>query len=117
MLVHKFKNIFDLEFYADPLASMLLRKVFFETEKVADKIVERAQGDLEKNEEPAAENNKEEDIEAAFMNYKVEEVKPFSMEEYMAVRYQGTQAKSEGDLSLITDWNSAMVCQALHSEN
>ena len=25
--------------------------------------------------------------------------------------------KSEGDLDLVTDWTSAMVCQALHSDN
>lgn len=51
------------------------------------------------------------------MNYKVEEVKPFSMEEYMAVHYQETQVKSTGDFELISDWTSAMVCQALHSDN
>lgn len=32
--VLKFKNIFELDYYVDPLASMLLRKIFFETEKV-----------------------------------------------------------------------------------
>lgn len=30
----KFKNIFELDFYADPLASQLLRRVFYETENV-----------------------------------------------------------------------------------
>lgn len=34
IFVLKFKNIFELDYYVDPLASMLLRKVFFETEKV-----------------------------------------------------------------------------------
>jgi len=27
------------------------------------------------------------------------------------------QVQSVGDLDLVTDWSSAMVCQALHSEN
>ena len=51
------------------------------------------------------------------MNYQVEEVKPFSMEEYMAIRNNDQQVKSSGDLDLVEEWNSAMVCQALHSEN
>lgn len=36
----KFKNIFELDFYADPLASQLLRRVFYETEAVDAAIVE-----------------------------------------------------------------------------
>ena len=51
------------------------------------------------------------------MNYQVEEVKPFSMEEYMAIRGNEPQVQSSGDLDLVTDWTSSMVCQALHSEN
>ena len=50
------------------------------------------------------------------MNYKAEEVKPFSMEEYMAV-HNKPEVKSTGDLEDLSDWNSAMVCIALHSEN
>jgi len=57
------------------------------------------------------------DEEHKFMNYQVEEVKPFSMEEYMAVRGNQPQVKSTGDLELVSEWTSAMVCQALHSEN
>ena len=37
--VLKFKNIFELDFYVDPLASMLLRRVFFETETVDEAIL------------------------------------------------------------------------------
>ena len=37
--VLKFKNIFELDFYVDPLASMLLRQVFFETESVDSAIL------------------------------------------------------------------------------
>ncbi len=44
------------------------------------------------------------------MNYKVEEVKPFSMEEYMAIRNNEPQVKSSGDLDLVTEWTSAMAC-------
>lgn len=51
------------------------------------------------------------------MNYQVEEVKPFSMEEYMAIRGGEQQVQSSGDLDLVSNWTSAMVCQALHSEN
>ena len=61
--------------------------------------------------------NEAEDEEEKFMNYQVEEVKPFSMEEYMAIRNNDQQVKSSGDLDLVEEWNSAMVCQALHSEN
>ena len=50
------------------------------------------------------------------MNYEAKAVKPFSMEDFMA-QYSGNhaQAKSDGDLSLISDWTSSMVCQAMHS--
>ena len=51
------------------------------------------------------------------MNYEVEEVKPFSMEEYMKIKGSQPEVKSEGDLDLVKDWTSSMVCQALHSEN
>ena len=44
------------------------------------------------------------------MNYQVEEVKPFSMEEYMAIRNDEPLVKSSGDLELVSEWNSAMVC-------
>ena len=37
--VLKFKNIFEIDFYVDPLASMLLRKVFYETESVDETIL------------------------------------------------------------------------------
>ena len=115
--VLKFKNIFELDFYVDPLASMLLRKVFFETETVDEKLLEDIQTQLNRNAAPAAATVATADEEAKFMNYQVEEVKPFSMEEYMAIRNNDTQAKSSGDLDLVSEWNSAMVCQALHSEN
>lgn len=42
IFIHKFKNIFELDFYVDPLASMLLRKVFFETEKVDESVLLQA---------------------------------------------------------------------------
>jgi len=35
----------------------------------------------------------------------------------MAAQLNEPSVKSEGDLHLVTDWTSAMVCQALHSEN
>lgn len=56
------------------------------------------------------------DDEQKFMNYKVEEVKPFSMEEYMATHTK-QEVRSTGDLGDLSEWNSAMVCMALHSEN
>ena len=39
------------------------------------------------------------------------------MEEFMAEQSNEPQVKSVGDLGLVTDWSSAMVCQALHSDN
>jgi len=39
IFVLKFKNIFELDFYADPLANQLLRKVFYETEKINEDLV------------------------------------------------------------------------------
>ena len=37
--VLRFKNIFEIDFYVDPLASMLLRRVFYETETVDEAIL------------------------------------------------------------------------------
>ena len=110
--VLKFKNIFEIDFQTDPLASMLLRRVFCETEKLDQTALEQTQKQLEDNEVKQAASGNQLDI----MNYKATEVKPFSMEDFMA-QYSGNaaQVKSDGDLSLISDWNSAMVCQAMHS--
>jgi len=47
--VLKFKNIFEIDFYVDPLASNLLRKVFFETEKVDEIILQNIKEKLAKN--------------------------------------------------------------------
>ena len=45
------------------------------------------------------------------MNYQVQEVKPFSMEDFMAQHVANKQqVKSYGDLHLVKEWNSAMVC-------
>lgn len=38
----RFKTIFEKDFYADSLASMLLRKIFVESEKVDTHVLERA---------------------------------------------------------------------------
>ena len=35
----KFKNIFEIDFYVDPLASMLLRKIYYETEKIDESLL------------------------------------------------------------------------------
>ena len=48
--VLKFKNIFEIDFYVDPLASMLLRKVFYETETVDDSVLQDIQAQLDRNE-------------------------------------------------------------------
>lgn len=48
--VLKFKNIFEIDFYVDPLASMLLRKVFYETETVDDTVLQDIQAQLDRNE-------------------------------------------------------------------
>ena len=108
--VLKFKNIFELDFYVDPLASMLLRKVFFETEKVDTALLRDIEEQLNRNEAPPSAQAATEDEEAKFMNYQVEEVKPFSMEEYMAIRGNEPVVQSAGDLELVTEWTSAMVC-------
>ena len=47
--VLKFKNIFEIDFYVDPLASMLLRKVFFESELVDAAILKDVQEQLQRN--------------------------------------------------------------------
>ena len=47
--VLKFKNIFEIDFYVDPLASNLLRKVFLETEKVDEAIFTNIQEKLARN--------------------------------------------------------------------
>jgi len=49
IFVYKFKNILELDFDVDPLASMLLRKVFYETEKVDETILQDAQEQLNLN--------------------------------------------------------------------
>ena len=38
----KFKNIFEIDFQTDTLASMLLRKVFCETEKIDEEKLQKA---------------------------------------------------------------------------
>ena len=48
--VLKFKNIFEIDFYVDPLASMLLRKVFYETETVNETVLQDIQAQLDRNE-------------------------------------------------------------------
>ena len=121
--VLRFKNIFTIDFYADPLASMLLRKVFCDTEKVEQKHLDAIQKTLtmkrreeERKEEEKVAGNKAEDDESAFLYKKVEEVKPFSMEEFMAQKQKKTM-ESSADLDMISTWNSSMTCQALHSVN
>ena len=115
----KFKNIFELDFYADPLANQLLRKVFYETEKVNQDFMEELMARLQ----PKREEVKVGESAAAaaegenFLNISVKKIKPFSMEEFMAEQMNEPTVKSEGDLGMVTDWTSAMVCQALHSEN
>ncbi len=52
--VLKMKNIFEIDFYVDPLASMLLRKVYLDTEKVEDAILEDVSAQLRRNEEEKA---------------------------------------------------------------
>ena len=74
----KFKNIFEIDFQTDPLASMLLRRVFCETEKLDEEELEKAGKVMEQKEEA-----KESDNPLDIMNYKVQEVKPFSMEDVM----------------------------------
>jgi hypothetical protein len=73
--VLKFKNIFTIEFDVDPLADLLLRRVYLDTEQIAeeDKGLLRYVGTMEMT---ATEISKVEDVE--------DEVKPFNMEEYMA---------------------------------
>lgn len=92
----KFKNIFEIDFYVDPLASMLLRKVFFETESVDEALLKDIHEQLQRNKQTVVAGGGEtaEDEEAKFMNYQVEEVKPFSMEEYMAIRGNEPQVQS-----------------------
>ena len=63
---------------------MLLRKVFCETEKLNEEELEAAKTKLEENKEALAGSENPLDI----MNYKVQEVKPFSMEEFMRQHQQ-----------------------------
>ena len=44
----KFKNIFEIDFQTDTLASMLLRKVFCETEKIDEEQLQKAEAQLKK---------------------------------------------------------------------
>ena len=40
------------------------------------------------------------------------------MEELMRMRMKGhTKVTSSGNIDLVREWTSSMVCQALHSEN
>ena len=50
----KFKNIFEIDFYVDPLASMILRKIYFETEKIDVSLLNEIQEQLNKNDAEAA---------------------------------------------------------------
>ena len=53
----KFRNIFEIDFQTDPLASMLLRRVFCETEKLDQEALEQTKKQLTENErEKAAES-------------------------------------------------------------
>ena len=60
---------------------MLLRRVFCETEKLDEEELEKAGKVMEQKEE-----TKQSDNPLDIMNYKVQEVKPFSMEDFMAQR-------------------------------
>jgi hypothetical protein len=107
----RFKNIFEKDFYADPLASMLLRKIFVESEKVDSHRLEEAEKEIRYNlgeEIPQVEVENEPKEE--------KEPKGFSMEEFMAKKLGGGDS-SAGELSLCKDWTSEMVAMALHSDN
>ena len=109
--VLRFKNIFEKDFYADPLASILLRKIFAESEKVEKNRLEQAAAEIEHllsgddHQAPVGAEPEE-----------VKEVKGFSMEEFMAAKLGGA-TQSSGELSLCKDWTSEMVALALHSDN
>ena len=74
--VLRFKTIFEKDFYADSLASMLLRKIFVESEKFDQHVLERAEKEIDyklgghEAQPIIQEENKES--------------KGFSMEEFMA---------------------------------
>ena len=74
--VLRFKTIFEKDFYADSLASMLLRKIFVESEKFDQHVLERAEKEIDYNlgGHEVQPNIPEE----------VKESKGFSMEEFMA---------------------------------
>ena len=114
--VLRFQTSFEKDFYADSLASMLLRKIFVESEMVNVGRLEEAEkeidftlgGDDMKSPEPIVE------VEDAGKDSK--ESKGFSMEEFMAQKL-GESKQSAGELSLCKDWTSEMVAMALHSDN
>jgi hypothetical protein len=114
--VLQFQTIFEKDFYADSLASMLLRKIFVESEMVNVGRLEEAEkeidfilgGDDMKSPEPIVE------MEDDGKDNK--ESKGFSMEEFMAQKLGGSK-QSAGELSICKDWTSEMVAMALHSDN
>lgn len=110
--VLRFKTIFEKDFYADPLASMLLRKVFVESEKVDQHVLERAEKEIDFTLGGHDHQHSEEPEEAKG----TQEPKGFSMEEFMAQKLGG-MTQSAGELALCKDWTSEMVAMALHSDN
>lgn len=103
----RFKTIFEKDFYADSLASILLRKIFVESEKIDNHYIERAEKEIDYNLGLESKPEKTEEVK---------EVKGFSMEEFMAKKL-GSQSQSAGELELCKDWTSEMVAMALHSDN
>lgn len=111
----RFQNVFEKDFYADTLASMLLRKIFIQSEKVelstldsAAKEIAYHLGETDDSIPVLAPEEEKEDFKAP---------KGFSMEEFMAQKLSGGGKQSAGELSLCKDWTSEMVAMALHSDN